>query len=224
VRYFTYTLRSLGVTLKNLFKPPTTESFGRPEPDRGERFRTSFALLYEDKVADEAGEIVPGRGDECCIACRKCEMICPSDIITVSAGDKAVSAITGKKRGYLSDFTLDLSACIFCELCVQVCPVDAIVMCREHEQPVFSREDLLLTHARLYDNGLNKPLSWGTGTKLVDMQDVNRLSPAQEAAKAEAQAAAEAAASAKAAAEAAVNAEATASAEAIANADEEVPS
>ncbi len=182
MRYFTYSIRSLGVTLKNLFKPPTTQSFGRPELEHGERFRTSFALLYENRRLDEAGEIVHGQGDELCIACRKCEMICPSDIITVTAGDKAVSALTGKKRGYLSDFTLDLTACIYCELCVQVCPVDAIVMCGEHQEPAYAREHLLLTHARLYDNGLNKPLSWGTGTKLVDMQDVNRLSPAQQAA------------------------------------------
>ncbi len=197
MRYFTYSLRSLGVTLKNLLKPPTTQYFGRPEPTRGERFRTSFALLYEDQKLGEDGELVDGRGDERCIACKKCEMICPSDIITVTSGDKAISSLTGKKRGYLSDFTLDLTACIYCELCVQVCPVDAIVMCGEHQEPVYAREGLLLTHARLYDNGLNKPLSWGTGTKLVDMQDVNRLSPAQEAAKAAAAAEAVAKASAE---------------------------
>jgi formate hydrogenlyase subunit 6/NADH:ubiquinone oxidoreductase subunit I len=183
MRYLTQTIRSLGVTFRNLFRAPTTEYFGRPEHDKGERFRSSFALLYEDQVRNEAGELEAGRGDELCIACKKCEMICPSFIITVVPGEKRESALTGKKRGYLEDFTLDMNACIFCELCVQVCPVDAIVMCRESTVPAFHREDLVLTMDKLYRNGDDKPLSWGTGTKLVDMQDPSRLSPEQEAAK-----------------------------------------
>ena len=67
MRYLTQTIRSLGVTFRNLFRAPTTEYFGRPEHDKGERFRTSFALLYEDQVRNEAGDLEPGRGDELCI-------------------------------------------------------------------------------------------------------------------------------------------------------------
>ncbi|MCO4760830.1 MAG: 4Fe-4S binding protein [Myxococcales bacterium] len=174
-----YSLRSMGIALKNAIRPPTTEGFGHPERVRPERYRNSFALVYEP-----VGENTPESGpEEACIGCRKCELICPSAIITVKAAKKGVSPTTGKKRGYLDDYTLDMNACIFCELCVQVCPTDAIVMCKEPTEPVFFREDLLLTKDKLYANEhLRKP-AWATGAKLVDMQDPNRLSPEQQAAK-----------------------------------------
>ena len=196
-----YSLRSMGIALANAIRPPTTEGFSEPDRVRPERYRNSFALTMEP-----VGEHTPEEGpEEACIGCRKCELICPSGIITVKPAKKAISPTTGKKRGYLEDYTLDMNACIFCELCVQVCPTDAIVMCQEPTEPVFFREDLVLTRDKLFANaGLRKP-AWATGKKLVDMQDPNRLSPAQQAAKdalaAEAAAKKAAAAAEKAAAE-----------------------
>ena len=87
---------------------------------------------------------------------------------------KRLSPVTGKKRGYCADFTLDLQACIYCELCVQVCPTDAIVMLRVQEEPGYSREDLVLTMDKLYDNERKKPLYWGKGSLLMEMQDPKR--------------------------------------------------
>jgi formate hydrogenlyase subunit 6/NADH:ubiquinone oxidoreductase subunit I len=92
-------------------------------------------------------------------------------VISIKGPAKRESTITpGKKRSYADDFTLDLSACIFCELCVQVCPADAIVMTREPESAVFSREELVLTMPKLYANEKSKHRAWGDGTKLMDMQ------------------------------------------------------
>lgn len=181
MKYLLYALRAMLVTIKNAFGPTVTEFYGRPETDRGERFRTSFALLYETEVPGEDGQMVPGKGEERCIGCKKCESICPSEIIEVIAGPKAESPLTGKKRGYMEDFTLDMNACIYCELCVQVCPSDAIVMLATHQPPVFSREDLVLTRARLYDNGETGTLSWATGSLLTEMQDPGRGSPPPDA-------------------------------------------
>lgn len=165
--YLTDSLRALGVTLRNAFRRPTTIEFPKVIRPRAERYRSSFALLHE---AD---------GDEACIGCLICERICPSQVIAIKAGGKRESKISGKKRGYADDFTLDLSACIFCELCVQVCPTDAIVMTREPEQPVFGREDLVLTMARLYENETLKHRAWGDGTKLMDMQAPPKPKPAE---------------------------------------------
>ena len=154
--------RALKATARNLFRPVVTEGV-RPHETRAERYRASFALVHDE------------HGDEACIGCMLCEKICPSDIITVKRGKKAESPNTGEKRGWCEDFTLDLQACIICELCVQVCPVDAIVMVREQEQPGYSREDLVLTMDKLYANETAKPLYWGTGSKLFEMQDPDRL-------------------------------------------------
>lgn len=156
--WFNGWFRAMNAVVRNLFRPRVTESL-RPHQTRAERYRASFALVHDE------------HGDEACIGCMLCEKICPSDVITVVPGPKKESAATGKKRGWLDDFTLDLQACIYCELCVQVCPTDAILMRRVQEIPGYSREDLVLTMDKLYANEHEKPLTWGTGNKLRDMQD-----------------------------------------------------
>ena len=82
---------------------------------------------------------------------------------------KRESKVTGKKRGIVDDFVLDLGACCFCELCVQVCPEDALVMIQVPERAALRREDLVLTMARLYENE-PRPQAWALGSRLMDMQ------------------------------------------------------
>ncbi len=164
--YVADSLRSMGITLRTFLQKPVTVEFPEVRRPRAERYRASFALLHE---AD---------GDEACIGCLQCERICPSQVIAIKAAGKKESPVTGKKRGYADDFTLDLSACIFCELCVQVCPTDAIVMTREQETPTFSREELVLTMPMLYANEKSKHRAWADGTKLMDMQALPKPPPA----------------------------------------------
>ncbi len=152
-------LRALATTIVNVFRPVTTVQYPLVLRPRAERYRASFALLHDE------------HGDELCIGCLFCERICPSEVISIQQAAKRESPVTGKKRGYADDFTLDMSACIFCELCVQVCPTDAIVMTREQDQPSYSREDLVLTMPKLYANEKSKTRSWGDGTRLMGMQD-----------------------------------------------------
>lgn len=157
--YFIDGLYALRVTLTNMLRPAATVEFPDVIRPRAERYRSSFALLHD------------AEGDELCIGCLQCERICPSQVIAIKFGGKRESPITGKKRGYADDFILDMSACIFCELCVQVCPTDAIVMTREPEEPAYSREDLVLTMAKLYANEKSKPRAWGDATRLMEMQE-----------------------------------------------------
>lgn len=156
---------ALWVTFKNAFRPRTTVNYPFEKRTRAARYRASFALLHNE------------HGEEACIGCKMCENICPSGIITVVAAPKRESPVTGKKRGYHEDFTINLQACIFCELCVQVCPEDSIAMCRVQEQPGFCREDLVLTKDKLYANENNLELSWGIGSKFVEMHDSKRGLP-----------------------------------------------
>jgi NADH-quinone oxidoreductase chain I len=159
MRHLLHALRALLITIKNLFRRPVTVQFPEVVRPRGERYRASFALLHDE------------HGEELCIGCLACERICPSQVIAMVQAPKRESIVTGKKRGFVSEFTLDMSACIFCELCVQVCPEDAIIMTRAPEQPTFARGDLVLDMARLYANEGLHPASWANGTKLMAMQE-----------------------------------------------------
>jgi len=161
--YLFDTVRALGTSMRQVFRPPITVQFPDVIRPRAERYRASFALLHDEE------------GDELCIGCLQCERICPSQVIAIKAAGKRESPVTGKKRGYADDFTLDMSACIFCELCVQVCPTDAIVMTREQDKPAFSREDLVLTMDKLYANEKSKTRSWGDATKLMGMQEAPKV-------------------------------------------------
>ena len=168
----TDTLRALLTTFGNLFRKPTTSEFPKVVRPRAERYRASFAL-----PDDEHGEIA-------CIACLACERICPSQVIKMKSGGKRDSPVTGKKRAYVDEFVLDLTACIQCELCVQVCNSDAIYMIREPEEPAFAREDLVLDITRLRDNAKKKTPAWGRGTTLQAMQEVPKPKPAPKPAAA----------------------------------------
>jgi NADH-quinone oxidoreductase chain I len=144
--------RAMGVTLKNLWRPPVTVRY----PDRPrtypDRFRGVLALVYDKET-----------GEEACIGCRLCEYICPPQVI-------AVEMSKGEKRNYAKTFTLELYACEFCELCVQVCPTDAIVMMKSFDLATGDRRELLLDKDRLHAIGLAFDASWATGNKLREMQ------------------------------------------------------
>ncbi len=156
--YFGGTLRALRETGRGIVSKTLTEGMRGPE-QHAERFRASFAL-----VDDEHGE-------PACIACGQCAKICPSEVIEVGKAERRVSEHTGKKRGYLTSYSLNLGACCFCELCIQVCPTDAIVAVRQQEEPGYSREDLVLTRERLEANATERPRGWATGSGLRDAQD-----------------------------------------------------
>jgi NADH-quinone oxidoreductase subunit I len=159
------TFVALGTTLRTLFRPPQTVEFPKVIRPRAERYRASFAL-----VDDEHGEMA-------CVGCLACERICPSRVIAMKSTGKVDSPVTGKKRQYVSEFSLDLAACIQCELCVQVCNSDAIVMTREPERPAFARGELLLDLEKLRENARAKHASWARGTSLQEMQEAKPKEP-----------------------------------------------
>ncbi|MBX7190945.1 MAG: 4Fe-4S binding protein [Sandaracinaceae bacterium] len=160
MKHFLDAFRALRTTIGVAARKPITVEYPEVERPRLERYRTtSFALLHNE------------HGEEACIGCLQCERICPSQVITIKQGPKRESAVTGKKRGWIEDFTLDTTACIFCELCVQVCPEDAIAMASVSAGPTRTREDLVLTMQKLYDNEKGVKLAWGIGSKLMAMQE-----------------------------------------------------
>lgn len=170
MRAWIETLSAFAVTIRNLGRPKVTEPLPwKARRAHPERYRASFAL-----TEDEHGEIA-------CIGCKACENVCPSQIISVEL-ERRESVKTGKKRGYPASFMLDMNACIFCELCVQVCPNDALVMRTDWQLAGYQREDQVMTLERLLANAKEGQASWGTGTRLREMQSPERGStPSSEA-------------------------------------------
>jgi NADH-quinone oxidoreductase subunit I len=162
------TLRAMGTTLRNVFRPATTIDYPRRRRPIPALWRGGTFVLAFDRQT----------GEELCIGCRLCEYICPSQIIAVTLR-KGEERKNGIGATYAATFTLDYQACMQCELCVQVCPTDAILMTRDLAPPTYTREALFLSKERLEANGrrmLERPelLSHATGTRLREWTDPAR--------------------------------------------------
>ena len=144
--------RALGVTFRNFWRPPVTVQYPTVKRVYPDRFRGILALVYDKDT-----------GEEACIGCRLCELICPPQVIKVEM-------LKAEKRNFAKTFTLELYSCEFCELCVQVCPTDAIIMLKTFDLATADRRALLLDKDRLHALGLQHEPSWATGNLLRDMQ------------------------------------------------------
>ncbi len=148
-------LNVLKITIKNFFRETFTIMYPDKKKEIPQRYRGPLFAL----PLDEDGELK-------CIACRLCEQICPSEIITV------IPAKEKSKKGktYPEKFTLDLNACLACELCVQVCPTDAIVMLKIPGWAALSHEEMFLTLEKMVEFGKKYESSINTGNTLRNMQ------------------------------------------------------
>lgn len=129
--------RGLLVTLKNQFRPHTTIEYPRERPVLRERFRGLPRLRNH-----------PETGEELCIACGQCAIICPTECITVEAEPKA----SGKGKQPKS-FIIDYERCCVCELCVDVCPtkpITAIYMSHDYELASYARDNFKTEKETLY--------------------------------------------------------------------------
>ncbi len=129
-------IKTLAVTFKNLFRKPFTVMYPNRERELPKRMRSPLFVLTKD----EDGVIN-------CIACRLCQNICPSKIITVVPAKEK----NEKGRLYPEKFELLVEACLACEYCVQVCPTDAIVMIRIFGWATDKKEELVLTKGKMLE-------------------------------------------------------------------------
>lgn len=117
-------------------------------------FRKKFTVQYPEERAPMSprfrGKHAQRRypnGEERCIACKLCEVVCPAQAITIEAEERD----DGSRR--TTRYDIDLAKCIFCGFCEEACPVDAIVETRVYEYLAESREELLLTKEQLLAMG-----------------------------------------------------------------------
>ena len=121
----------MGVTGRYLFRKKITVQY----PDERAPMSPRFRGLHAQRRYPN--------GEERCIACKLCEVICPAQAITIEAAERE----DGTRR--TTRYDIDLTKCIYCGFCEESCPVDAIVETRIYEYCGEERGDLLMTKDKL---------------------------------------------------------------------------
>ncbi|MDQ6965874.1 MAG: NADH-quinone oxidoreductase subunit NuoI [Mariprofundaceae bacterium] len=125
----------LMLTGKYLFKKKITVEYPEERTPLSPRFRGLHALRrYEN-------------GEERCIACKLCEVVCPALAILIESEERD----DGSRR--TTRYDIDMTKCIYCGLCQEACPVDAIVETQVFEYASETRAELYYTKDMLLDVG-----------------------------------------------------------------------
>ncbi len=125
----------LSLTGRYLFRKKITVEYPEEKTPLSPRFRGLHALRRY------------GSGEERCIACKLCEVVCPALAITIESEERD----DGSRR--TTRYDIDFSKCIYCGLCQEACPVDAIVETQEFEYACETRDGLYYTKDMLLANG-----------------------------------------------------------------------
>ncbi len=123
--------RGMGVTGRYMFGRKFTVQYPEERAPLSPRFRGLHALRRYPN------------GEERCIACKLCEVICPALAITIESAQRD----DGTRR--TTRYEIDLAKCIFCGFCEESCPVDSIVETNIYEYHGEKRGDLLMTKEKL---------------------------------------------------------------------------
>ncbi len=127
--------RGLAVTGRRFVDRKVTIQYPEERAPQSPRFRGLHALRRYPN------------GEERCIACKLCEVVCPALAITIESAQRE----DGTRRTTLYD--IDLFKCIYCGLCEEACPVDAVVMTRVYEFHFERRGDEIIGKESLLEMG-----------------------------------------------------------------------
>jgi NADH dehydrogenase (ubiquinone) Fe-S protein 8 len=121
--------------IENVFTRKVTLNYPFEKGALSSRFRGEHVLRrYTD-------------GEERCIACKLCEVVCPALAITIDAKMQE----NGSRQTVRYD--IDMTKCIYCGLCQEACPVDATVEGPNFEYATFTHDELLYDKNKLLSNG-----------------------------------------------------------------------
>jgi NADH-quinone oxidoreductase subunit I len=132
-------LKGMAVTFRYLFRRPVTIQYPEQRPTVPSRFKGRHWLtLYAD-------------GDERCVGCELCVIVCPSQAIYVKAAENTPQRRVSKGERNAEEFQINMLRCIFCGFCEEACPTGAIVLGHDFEIADYSREALIYTKEMLQE-------------------------------------------------------------------------
>jgi NADH-quinone oxidoreductase subunit I len=132
-------VKGMGITFRYLFRGPVTIEYPEVKRKPSSMFRGRHYLrLWPD-------------GTERCIACRLCEIVCPSQAIYVKPAPNPKDKPISKSNKYAAEFQINMLRCIFVGDCEEVCPVDCIVLSDEYELSGYTREEMIYTKEMLME-------------------------------------------------------------------------
>jgi NADH-quinone oxidoreductase subunit I len=129
-------LKGLGVTIKHLFRTPSTQMYPKQRPELPPRTRGVIALMEEN-----------------CTVCMLCARECPDWCIYIDSHKETVPPAKeggrARTRNVLDRFAIDFALCMYCGICVEVCPFDALWWSPEFEYSEYVMGALLHEKDRL---------------------------------------------------------------------------
>lgn len=134
-------IRGLVVCMQYFFRKKVTLNYPFEKGHLGFRFRGEHVLRRY------------ATGEERCIACKLCEVICPAQAITIESEPRFTSEDVSDGRRTTTRYDIDMTKCIFCGFCQEACPVDAIVEGPNYEYATETHEELFYNKAKLLANG-----------------------------------------------------------------------
>lgn len=166
--YLPQIFSGLMITLKHLlgFKSVTVQ-YPEEIKELPPRYRGLHIL-----PADDEGEIR-------CVACKLCEVACPTQAISIVAEPADDYGIERRPKVY----NIDFMRCVFCGFCVEACPCDALRMGMKYELASYNRAGLIHTKEVFFDPNVKSFAPRDNANFLYEMGEGDILDDPDEAKK-----------------------------------------
>ena len=151
--YVPQIVSGLGITMKNMLKPPVTLEYPEERPAIPTGYRGVPTLVKDPNNREK------------CVSCQLCEFVCPPKAIRITPGGIDEESDTAHVEKAPEEFEIDMLRCIYCGLCQEVCPEEAIFLQDIFSLNGLSREELLFKKKKLYELGGTLPdnhFKWDT--------------------------------------------------------------
>jgi len=166
--YIPQILSGLVITLKHMLRfQPITIQYPEEVKELPERYRGIHVM-----PGDDEGEIR-------CVACKLCEVACPTQAISIVAEPADDYGIERRPKVY----NIDFMRCVFCGFCVEACPCDALRMGMKYELASYSRAGLVHTKEVFFDPNVKSHAPRDNANYLYEMGKGENLDSIEETLK-----------------------------------------